>query len=373
MKILALASLNANLMRAKFSPLTAADWVESIVCVTYRAGPPMPRLEYVVVPDSASVLRRSVSVLLASSRVLADRPIDLILAYNILPFGLFARLLSIRTGKPYSINVLGSSYEIDQRSNVLDNGMISGLPLAAPLWRKVAWMVLSGARFITTTGHVTRSYLIARGIAPRRVVVQSSVVDPEHFRPGTGSPDVDIVCLCRVVPLKRLEILIDLAGALRGRHPGIQVHVVGPGPLRGALAEEARRRGLAAAVHLPGGLDDVRPALWRSRVFLLPSPFEGLPLSMIEAMACGLPPIIGRIGDVPDLVVNGENGRIVDVDDPASYIRAADELLTDPGERSRLAANAVASVRRTHSLRCAIEHWNQMYDEVVLPALAQRP
>lgn len=92
----------------------------------------------------------------------------------------------------------------------------------------------------------------------------------------------------------------------------------------------------ADRVQLLGGRSDVATLLAGSSVFVLASHYEGLPLSILEAMRGGLPVIASRVGGIPELVVDGVNGRLVPPDDPEALAAAMTELADDPTLRQRM-------------------------------------
>jgi glycosyltransferase involved in cell wall biosynthesis len=115
--------------------------------------------------------------------------------------------------------------------------------------------------------------------------------------------------------------------------PLLHVVLVGAGPDHGMLQTAIDRNGLAARVHLLGRRDDVPALLARADVFVLPSRFEGLPSSVIEAMAAARPIVATDVGGMSELVVDGDNGWLVP---PAAPLALADAI------RSALASDRAA-------------------------------
>ena len=95
---------------------------------------------------------------------------------------------------------------------------------------------------------------------------------------------------------------------------------------------------MESAVRLAGERDDVGELLAAADLFVLSSRSEGLPLSILEAMAAGLPVVASDVGGVPELVVDGETGLLVPPGDPHALAAAIDRLLDDPDLRRRLGA-----------------------------------
>ena len=106
--------------------------------------------------------------------------------------------------------------------------------------------------------------------------------------------------------------------------------IVGDGPERPALEAELRRLGIDDRVRLAGEQSDVRALLADADAFVLSSRSEGLPVSILEAMAAELPVVASRVGGVPELVVDGENGFLVPPGDPRELAAALERLVDDP-------------------------------------------
>ena len=136
-------------------------------------------------------------------------------------------------------------------------------------------------------------------------------------------------------PKDALTLLRGLAKLPRGTYEAV---IVGDGPDRPELASEARRLGLESVVQLAGERNDVPELLAASDIFVLSSRSEGLPLSILEAMAAGLPVVATTVGGVPELVLEGETGLLVPPGDPQALAGAIERLLDDSTLRGRLGA-----------------------------------
>ena len=107
--------------------------------------------------------------------------------------------------------------------------------------------------------------------------------------------------------------------------------VLGEGPERASLERLARELGVAERVFLPGRVPDVAAWLRRAAVYVQPSRWEGFGLSVLEAMQAALPVVATRVSSLPELVVDGETGLLVPVDDAAALAGAIADALDRPG------------------------------------------
>jgi glycosyltransferase involved in cell wall biosynthesis len=132
-----------------------------------------------------------------------------------------------------------------------------------------------------------------------------------------------------------------------------------------SVARLARSSGVEHALRLPGWVNgaDKEELLRRADVFVLPSYYEGLPLGLLEAMACGVPAIATRVGGIPDVIEDRVNGLLVEPGEPQALARALVAMLTDEALRRRLREAARNTVQR-HSAGCVIAQLQALYREL---------
>ncbi|MHB0979995.1 MAG: glycosyltransferase [Thermoleophilia bacterium] len=174
--------------------------------------------------------------------------------------------------------------------------------------------------------------------------------------PEAGAPRVGTVA--RLVPVKDLDLFLDVVALLRSSLPGVRAAVVGDGPERERLTARARSLGLEAVVTFPG---DVRPGPRVVRefdLFLLTSESEGIPMTVLEAMAAALPVVATDVGGVGEAVVDGVTGALVArgggrAASAAGLAEHALVVLRDPALLGRLGRAGAARVREAFSVDAA--------------------
>jgi glycosyltransferase involved in cell wall biosynthesis len=129
--------------------------------------------------------------------------------------------------------------------------------------------------------------------------------------------------------------------------------------LRRELEAQAAALGVSDAVTFAGKQDDVQAWLSRSRIFMLTSASEGLALSLMEAMMCGLPAVVTRVGDLGDLIADGQNGYLVS-QPTAEALGAAVLALLDHPERLAAFSSAARESARRFTVEATTERWNQI-------------
>ena len=169
-----------------------------------------------------------------------------------------------------------------------------------------------------------------------------------HVRSDLGITDTQPIALtvARFTAQKDHATLIQAAGAVLARHPEVRFLFAGDGPLLDDCRAYAETSGVANAVGFLGQRDDVPDLLCAADFFVLPSRFEGLPLSILEAMAAGLPVVSTRVGGTDEVVVEGETGYLVAAGDADQLAGAIIEVV---GALDKGASLGAAGRERFHN------------------------
>lgn len=226
-----------------------------------------------------------------------------------------------------------------------DLGRLGGLA-AGGYERTVGRAILRASDAAVAVSGAVADHVRTLGAAPDPTVVVPNGVDPETFRPPEGGRDPSgpprVLFVGRLVRNKGPQVLVDALPAALDGHPDATVRVVGTGPMRERLIRRVERLGLADRVAFPGFVGSVAAEMRAADVFCRPSRSEGLPLTLLEAMASGLPPVVTPVAGVPEVVTDGETGRLVPPDDPGAVADALGDLLADADRRRRLGTAARA-------------------------------
>jgi glycosyltransferase involved in cell wall biosynthesis len=134
--------------------------------------------------------------------------------------------------------------------------------------------------------------------------------------------------------------LVTAFAQVHADRPAAKLLLVGIGPLEDELRAQAASLGLGDAVVFTGMRDDVFELLPGFDLFVLSSRFEGLPIALLEAMASGVAPVTTRVGGIPEVLTDGEDGLLVDPGDPGALAAALTKLLADDQAREAMAAAA---------------------------------
>jgi glycosyltransferase involved in cell wall biosynthesis len=228
------------------------------------------------------------------------------------------------------------------------------------------------------TAVIATSRAVARRFAwaEAKVRVVPNGIDLKRFVPRPPSaalrailgvpPSAPVVLsIGRHVPEKGYRHLVDAALPVERARAGVHWVLVGDGELRPELEAQARRLGLAGAMHFAGWRDDVADVLALADVFVLPSESEGFGRVLVEAMAMARPVVATAVGGVPDIVLASQTGLLVPPADPAALAGAVQALLGDPARAARLGAAGRARAESTFGLGAHVDGVERVYDEVL--------
>ena len=214
------------------------------------------------------------------------------------------------------------------------------------------------------------------GVPEARFEVVRSGVDLARFAPGlpraearrraglpAEGPLAGIVAALR--PEKHHALFLGAAARVAARLPAARFVVAGDGPERAALERRAAALGIADRVHWLGTRHDVPVILRALDVAVLTSHpiVETLPVSLLEAAACGTPAVSTAVGSVDDIVVEGETGHLVPVGDEAALADRLTGLLSEPERRERMGRAARLRAEARFDARDMLRRYAQLFRE----------
>lgn len=182
----------------------------------------------------------------------------------------------------------------------------------------------------------------------------------ERLQPGRGK--IRFVSVGRLSPPKNYPLLLSIAVQVHNLWPETEFNILGEGELRGKLEEQVTALNAEDYFHLLGNVSDVPSHLWDADTFLMTSDYEGLPMTVLEAMAAGLPIISTKAGGIADVVVDGQNGFLVECGDGAGLVDAADKLCRSP-ELCRKYSAASIELSRQYSMERMAQQYLSLYTD----------
>jgi glycosyltransferase involved in cell wall biosynthesis len=174
-----------------------------------------------------------------------------------------------------------------------------------------------------------------------------------------------IMTIGRLEAVKNQEMFLNVCGELRDR--GVNFHgvIVGDGPLRKQLEDQAQALNLHRQVSFLGFRKDIYRLLSQAELFLLTSRMEGMPVTLLEAMAAGTPVLVTAVGGMPEVIALAENGWTVEVDNVQECADKAAALLEDVSLREGMASRGKAALEKWFSYSTFVDNTLAVYKKVL--------
>lgn len=235
------------------------------------------------------------------------------------------------------------------------------------------WPVLLLPHHVVIVTDAARQKLLRLPFLPEsRVVTIPNGIDIDRYSTSTArpairrefaiAPDIPLVIYTgRLVSGKGLEELLRAMKRLHTSQTPVHLLIAGDGELRPQLEEAVIQYGLSQLVTFAGFRRDVPDLLAAADIFALPSHSEGLPLSLLEAMAAGKAVIVTPVGGMSGTIVDDETGLFVPVADVIALAAALERLAADAGLRARLGAAAQSYIRQHASITHMVAAYDRLY------------
>ena len=218
--------------------------------------------------------------------------------------------------------------------------------------------------------HGAVSFLTTYGIPAEKFTIIPNGIDLEGWsgsdRPATMHVPT-IICVANFRPRKRHQDLLDSLDLLRQQGIQVRCQLVGDGVTRPAIAARVRQQQLNDIVEFMGSRTphEVRQLLHAADVFVLPSLWEGMPGSVMEAMAAGLPVVGTNVPGTQELVVDGVTGYLVPAKNPRQLATQLRRLLADPSLRTQMGEAGRKRMQEHFSLTAMVRQHEEVYTRFV--------
>jgi sugar transferase (PEP-CTERM/EpsH1 system associated) len=222
-------------------------------------------------------------------------------------------------------------------------------------------------RYVPVSLDLQRWLRTVVGIADCKNQLINNGVDTEHFKPGAQAPGHFVIgTVGRVQDVKHQAGLVDAFIALRAllpeQHARLRLAIIGDGPLRPQLEQQVAAAGLGDVVWLAGARSDIADLMRGFSLFALSSIAEGTPVTLLEAMATGLPVVSTAVGGIPELVQDGVSGTLVPAGDPAAMAAALARYAGDAALAARHGTAARARIDAHNSVAAMVQAYVALYD-----------
>lgn len=255
------------------------------------------------------------------------------------PPGSYAMFLGLMTGIPYSITGHAADLYCKPVGNEMKFRLAKGM---------VAISEYNLNYYRKTCPDLGRAEIIHCGIEPETFAYAAR---------GRFEPPLRILAVGRAAEKKGFRYLLDALQLLKDRRIPYHCDLIGGGPLLEALKEQQRDLDLAdLVIHGPLQQSEVKAMLSRAHVFTLPcviasdGDIDGIPVSLMEAMACGCPVVSTHISGIPELIDDGESGLMVPPENPLALADALERLYKDPDLTARISTGGRLKVETEFNL-----------------------
>ena len=243
----------------------------------------------------------------------------------------------------------------------------SSYPIA-PIWKNLRRLTYPWASVLACPTNSVLAWFQPR-IRGRKMVIpclvaqiSGSTVLASHT--GSRTRNRQMVAMGRLVHEKGFDLLLNTFARIADRHPEWSLKIIGAGPLRGALGQQAKNLNLSRRIIFTGELTNPFPILCSADLFVFSSRSEGFGLALCEAMACGLPVVSFDCPSGPaNIIRHGVDGILVPPEDTEALAMALDRLMKDQRERQKLAARAPEVLDRFGADRI-LPLWNNLFDQL---------
>lgn len=263
----------------------------------------------------------------------------------------WGRIAALRAGVPH---VVSTEHNINH-----DEGVVKRLVKRRLAGRTERIIAISDA---------VRNYSIRTDrTPPGKIIVIPNGVDLDRFRPHPRSDGgrIRFMSVGRLVPQKGHDVLLDALAVLRDTLSSASLTIVGDGPLRPSLEEQARTYRIADRIQFLGFRRDLPDLYARADIAVLPSRWEGFGLAAIEASACGLPVIASAVGGLMEAVVDHETGILVPPEEPKLLADAMRDLAMDRPRQALFGHAGRRHVERNFDIHRVAQRYAELYESLV--------
>jgi glycosyltransferase involved in cell wall biosynthesis/peptidoglycan/xylan/chitin deacetylase (PgdA/CDA1 family) len=203
-------------------------------------------------------------------------------------------------------------------------------------------------------------------------VIRNGVNLDEFSPPDPRSTGLDkpflLGWVSRLAPPKRPDVLVEAMAILASEDPFLKARIIGGGELLDGLAELVAARGLQSRIELTGARSDIAHQLQQTDAYVLCTEREGLPISLVEAMATERPTIVSAVGGIPSLIEDKRNGYLLSSLSPAALADIIRHIRRHPEEASRIGKQGALDARKQFNLRETIQQYMDLFEQVAHPA-----
>ena len=273
MRLIITAKMGQGTFDAKIVPLSRCEFVEEILILRRNEFEKIPKTRHIKLPEicNYSFFNNLLTPVFLSYYTTKYKA-DLIIAYHIIPYAFIAYIAHIFTGKPFVISQTGIYIQKYAKLKI---------------FRHILKYIINKSGFLNVPGTKSKIFWTDFGIDKNKINILHSTIDTNRFLPSDNHKMYDFIFIGRLDSNKNVEQIIISFSKIIVDIPNLKLVIVGAGPFLSYLENLSIDLNLTSNIYLTGYQSDVKEWLDKSLYFVTSSKSEGLPCSMMEAMANG--------------------------------------------------------------------------------------
>lgn len=337
--------------QAKYIPLSMVDQVESILVIRKSIGPSINKVKYYELPRlcKSFLFNHFITPLILLYKA-TNKKTDFILSYHFVPHAYFSCIASIISGKDFIFAQTGGDIQEKFKNQ---------------FWRLLIKMVFKRAKYILVPGKQAKDFWTQNLSVKKKIHILHSTINIERFKPNPSiEKDIDVMYVGILNERKQVDRIIKAFSLLVKQNNALKLGIVGNGPLEKDLKDLSKKLGIDSNVEFFGFQKDVSSLLLRSKIFILASQMEGLPVALMEAMSSGLLCIAPNVDNIPSVLRSGETGYLMPDSKQITINKTLDLAYSDYQTSSILRDNARIEILNNYSYSYAINKWNELINNL---------
>lgn len=352
MNILIIAKLTPEKLLSKLRPFIDNPDIRYIYILRDKPFPvESNKIEFTPTPRIKGVFRHIEKISIARHQIKTHQ-IDVIISYLLPPHGYIAWIVAKITGVKWIHAIIAGHREI----------WVNG-----KLMTKVHLRMLRSADYISVMGGQTKDYLVKNGMDSHKISIIPNAIDAEEFLPPTKREiKYDILYAGRIDANKNLPLLLRALVEVVIKRPSIKVCIAGDGDKLEEATAMVNDYRLTGIVDFLGYVDhkNIKTLFHQSKIFVLTSRGEGIPMALLEAMFCGLACVSTDVGEIGDFIKNEWNGFLLpNTEDDKALAKNLIELLDNESLYLKISQNATL-IRKQYSFDNVYTLWGSVLKTV---------
>lgn len=280
-----------------------------------------------------------------------DKP-DIYVGVYEVPHGIIACLLAKILKKKYILSIIGNPGNTEIRK---------GFHLSM-MMRQMKYAVAT-----TVTGQRSKKVVEDMGVCAKKVYVLPNSIPVESFKDHQRvDKPYDLISLGRISPEKNIDLIVKIVKQLNDK-VRLNVAIAGRGPELSNISDLVREYNLKSQIEIKGFIPDeeLEDFFNRGKIFIVSSNTEGFPRTILQAASCGALVISSAVGDIPEIINNGENGFLVEpFDNIDGYCNVILESINNPIISNRLSNRLKEEVGNSFSIESGAKTWKQIFQNI---------